>query len=160
MVRDDLVRWGLHELEGSGYVANDAGTSGTASVNVVVETTVQNNYDPTAPVLYWVNEGIQVAVGEVVRAEEVEQNEEISVPFQFSPPPIPPSPTTANDAVIAQALHEEFQKLAAAEAAGQACAKDKVRSGVLSCIYPLINHRAVENEGYTVATMQMACRCL
>ncbi|XP_024381135.1 OVARIAN TUMOR DOMAIN-containing deubiquitinating enzyme 9 [Physcomitrium patens] len=125
MVRDDLVRWGLHELEGSGYVANDAGTSGTASVNVVVETTVQNNYDPTAPVLYWVNEGIQVAVGEVVRAEEVEQNEEISVPFQFSPPPIPPSPTTANDAVIAQALHEEFQKLAAAEAAGQACAKDK-----------------------------------
>lgn len=37
MVRDDLVRWGFYEFEGSGYVVNDVGISGIVLVNVVVE---------------------------------------------------------------------------------------------------------------------------
>lgn len=150
MVTNELERWGLHELEGSGYFANDAGSS---HVNPVYE--VKNNVESRSsnskPVkevaqprdlrraeirssdIKPVIEAAQLRVVEIRSSDIIPVNDvgeplvqQLRVPFQYSEPPLPSPPNTVNDAVIAQALHEEFQKLAAAEAAGQACAKEKV----------------------------------
>ena len=181
MVTNELERWGLHELEGSGY---DAGSSGvkpgheaknnvkrSRGINPVNEVTQPravrkaeirtSEIGPVKPVYFvaqpnvvdtrrsGIEPAIKVAqpsiedtrrsgiepVIEVVQPIEIRSSDiipvnnlgepivqRVHVPSQYSQPP----PNTANDAVIAQALHEEFQKLAAAEAAGNASAKEKV----------------------------------
>lgn len=166
MVVNDLVRWGLHELEGSGYVANDAGSSdvkpvlhevpevkaqnnhidsNTTSANnignnttsgyeevieqpPIVETKVVDTRRKNNDFIKPVNEAAQPRVE--IQSVEIRSSDIIPVndfgeplyerargPYQHSVSSLTAS--TANDAVIAQALHEEFQKLAAAEAAGQ-----------------------------------------
>lgn len=166
MVANDIIRWGLHELEGSGYVANDAGSSdvkpvlhevpevkarnnhidsNTTSANIIgnnttsgydevieqppiVETKVvdtrRKNNDFIKPVNEAAQPRVEIQFVEIRSSDIVPVNdfgeplyERARGPFQHSVPSLTAS--TANDAVIAQTLHEEFQKLAAAEAAGQ-----------------------------------------
>lgn len=82
-----LVRWGLHELEGSGHVVDNAERGGDKNGDVTVNDVNQ-------------------------------QRSEVAVdPVRYAMPP-PRVASTASDALIAQALQEEFQQLAAAEAAG------------------------------------------
>lgn len=84
----NLVRWGLHELDGGGQVAYDAGSSGDSSVT---ESSRDSSETEAIPYVESVHHAC----------------------LDLLPPPHLPS--TANDAVIAQALQEEFHKLAAAE---------------------------------------------
>lgn len=78
----NLTRWGLHELQGSGYYYNN------------------NNTGPGG-----------------VKAQDRNENENLgfaSMPLRH----IEPAPSTTSDALIAQALQEEFQRLDAAGAPG------------------------------------------
>lgn len=159
MGTDDIVRWGLHELEGSGYFANAAGSSDVKPLHEVssqgrVENNVENRSSGVQPAIELivpvVERRVEVRssdikpVNEVAQPRVVERRveirscdiipvndfgepivERVRATIRYSEPPLISPPNTANDAVIAQALHEEFQKLAAAEAAGQAC-KEKV----------------------------------
>ena len=80
----NLTRWGLHELQGSGYNhSNNNNYTGPGGVNT------QDQY---------VNDNLGVA----------------SMPLRH----IEPAPSTTSDALIAQALQEEFQRLDAAGAPG------------------------------------------
>lgn len=155
MGTDDIVRWGLHELEGSGYFANAAGSSDVKPLHEVssqgrVENNVENRSSGVQPAIELivpvVERRVEVRssdikpVNEVAQPRVVERRveirscdiipvndfgepivERVRATIRYSEPPLISPPNTANDAVIAQALHEEFQKLAAAEAAGQAC---------------------------------------
>lgn len=76
----NLIRWGLHELQGSGYNNYNTGPSG-------VKTQDRN---------------------------EIENSGFASMPLRH----IEPAPSTTSDALIAQALQEEFQRLDAAGAPG------------------------------------------
>lgn len=157
MVENDILRWGLHELEGSGYVANDAGSSyikpvlhevpqGRVGNNVdnrgsgiepasqviiqpIVERVEIRNTDIIRPVNEVAQPRIELPTVEISSSDIIPVNKFgeplVRAPFRHPEPPSVLPPNTANDAVIAQALHEEFQKLAAAEAAGQPC-KEKV----------------------------------
>ena len=168
MVTNDLVRWGLHELEGSGYLTNDAGSSvakpvyevkynvesgstGIKPVNEVTQPGVVKRAEFRTSDINPVNAVAQPSVLET-RRSGIEPVDEIAlpvveirssdiipvndrgepivqrvhVPFPYSEQPLQSPPNTVNDALIAQALHEEFEKLAAAEAAGQASAQEKV----------------------------------
>jgi hypothetical protein len=84
----NLVRWGLHELDGGGQVVYDAGSSGHCSVT---ESSRDSSETEAIP---YVESGHHAYLDLV---------------------PPPHLPSTADDAVIAQALQEEFHKLAAAE---------------------------------------------
>ena len=77
----NIMRWGLHELQGSGYHSN-------------------NNTGPGG-----------------AQTQDRNENENLgyaSMPLRH----IEPAPSTTSDALIAQALQEEFQRLDAAGAPG------------------------------------------
>ena len=77
----NIMRWGLHELQGSGYHSN-------------------NNTGPSG-----------------AQTQDRNENENLgyaSMPLRH----IEPAPSTTSDALIAQALQEEFQRLDAAGAPG------------------------------------------
>jgi hypothetical protein len=84
----NLVRWGLHELDGGGQVVYDAGSSGHSSVT-------ESSRDSS-------------------ETEAIPYVESVHHAYLDLVPPLH-LPSTADDAVIAQALQEEFHKLAAAE---------------------------------------------
>lgn len=178
MMTDHIVRWGLHELEGSGYLANDAGSSDVKPIvhevshnvenrrssdiqlanQVIIQPVVEKRVDirssdisrpvdeiaqprverprveiRSSDTIRPVNEVAQPRVElprvEIRSSDIIPVNDfgeplvdRVRAPFQLpEPSSLVSQPSTANDAVIAQALHEEFQKLAAAEAAGQDC---------------------------------------
>jgi hypothetical protein len=164
MVTGDLERWGLHELEGSGYFANDAGssdvkpgynvdnwssgikpvneatpprvarraeirTSDIGPVNAVAPpSVVKARHGGIEPVKEVALPVVEISSSDIVPVNDLGEPivQRVHVPSQYSAPPLQSPPNTVNDALIAQALHEEFQKLAAAEAAGQTSAKEKV----------------------------------
>jgi hypothetical protein len=86
---ENLVKWGLHELDGGRQIAYDAGSSGHSSVTESSRHSSEHEAIPYA--------------------------ESLPHPYiNLVPLPHRPS-TTADDAAIAQALQEEFSKLDAGE---------------------------------------------
>jgi len=86
---ENLVKWGLHELDGGRQIAYDAGSSGHSSVTESSRHSSEHEAIPYA--------------------------ESLPHPYiNLVPLPHLPS-TTADDAAIAQALQEEFSKLDAGE---------------------------------------------
>jgi hypothetical protein len=85
---ENLVKWGLHELDGGRQIVYDAGSSGHSSVTESSRHSSEHEAIPYA--------------------------ESLPHPYINLVPP-PRLPSTADDAAIAQALQEEFSKLDAGE---------------------------------------------
>lgn len=124
-MKDEMLPWGLHELEGGRRAGNDAGNNETQNDvdDLSQEKADEDDDSDLVPkVTSTANEPTQDPYPDPTSDSTCLPNatNELLVHHLFLPPCFC---HTANDALIAQALQEEFHRL---EAAGDLCVKQQV----------------------------------
>lgn len=122
---DKVLPWGLHELEGGRYVGNDAGSKENQKNldDLSQEKAEEDDGSDSVPRLTsTANEPVQDPYRDPTSVSTClpDATNELLVHHLYLPPRFC---HTANDALIAQALQDEFHRL---EVAGDLCLKQQV----------------------------------